>query len=341
MDEKIAHRILAWYQQNKRLLPWRETSDGYKILVSEMMLQQTQVATVLNYYENFLKKFPTFESLALASQEDVLNVWQGLGYYSRARNLHKLSKIVVSEYGGKLPSELETLKSLPGIGDYIAGAVLSIAFSKPYPAVDGNVLRVVSRIDGLKEDITKQKTRKSVADILQDVIPSGDAGDFTQSMMELGAIICIPKSPKCDICPICETCVAFINNETEILPIKTKKAKAKKMNVVVFTVAFDDMILLEHRKKEGLLNNMWGLPTAESTICGEAKLKKIVSLNIYSKNPLGKVSHIFTHQHWKIDVVGYRAKDKVILDSHYKWVKVSDLEDYPIPVLFQKCLKYV
>jgi A/G-specific adenine glycosylase len=341
VDKTIANDILTWYQQNKRDLPWRHTKDPYAIIVSEMMLQQTQVKTVIDYYTKFLARFESFFALADASEAEVLNCWQGLGYYSRARNLHKLSKIVASEYNGKLPDHFDDLKNLPGIGDYMVGAVLSIAYNQPVPAVDGNVLRVVARISGIKDDITKQAIKKKVSDLVKPVIPIGHAADFTQSMMEMGALICRPHAPACHNCPVSHHCYAYKNQQTDLLPVKTKKSKPKQVMLWACVIHTHDAILLEYRDQKGLLANMWGVPVLPRTQKDDLAMKIKESLLNVDVNTgfLGEVSHVFTHRHWKIIVAACRIESEVKTDPRFKWVKINEIDILPIPVVFQKCLK--
>ena len=212
-------KLLSWYRENRRDLPWRKTSDVYAVLVSEMMLQQTTVETVLGYYERFLERFPDVQTLAAADEEEVLAAWKGLGYYSRARNLHRLAKQVAAE-DGVFPGTLEGWQKLPGVGPYIAGAVTSIALGLPHAAVDGNVLRVFSRADGIEDDIMLPQTRKRVEALVRALMPHDATSDFTQALMELGALVCRPVSPDCNLCPVADGCVARERGIVDKLPVK-------------------------------------------------------------------------------------------------------------------------
>ncbi|WP_339060191.1 A/G-specific adenine glycosylase [Tepidibacillus marianensis] len=216
-------QLLQWYQEQKRDLPWRKVRDPYQIWVSEIMLQQTKVETAIPYFEKFIQQFPTLHDLAVAKEEEVLKAWEGLGYYSRARNLHQGVKEVNEKYGGEVPKLKEQILTVPGIGPYTAGAILSIAYGKTEPAVDGNVLRVFSRLFNSFEDVMKAKTKKSIEKEVAHLIPSDAASDFNQSIMELGATVCIPRSPKCSICPISYFCEARREGTQNLLPIKNKK----------------------------------------------------------------------------------------------------------------------
>jgi len=215
--------LLAWFKKNKRDLPWRRTDDPYAILVSEIMLQQTRVTTVIPYFERWMKAFPTAKPLASAKLDKVLKLWAGLGYYSRARNLQKAAQAIMSEHGGKVPSNVTTLRTLPGIGRYTAGAVASIAFNKPAPILDGNVIRVLSRLFLIGEDTTMSETRERLWRLAEEIIPRGRAGDFNESMMELGAIVCLPGEPLCEVCPLNKVCRASAKGKAGQLPVLLKR----------------------------------------------------------------------------------------------------------------------
>jgi A/G-specific adenine glycosylase len=259
-----AHRLVTWYKQAHRQLPWRNTKDPYRILVSETMLQQTRVETVIPYYHAFLERFPDISSLAAAEEDEVLKQWQGLGYYSRARNLKKAAEVVVSQHGGVMPDTIESLLSLPGVGPYTAGAVASIAFDKPAPAVDGNVLRVIARFCGIVDPIDTLAAKRKVTEIVSQWGMEEQPSLFTQSIMELGATVCTPRSPKCDVCPLKEDCVAYLTGQTDVLPLKTPKKPRKIIRVIAFWLENEQGILLEKRPNHGLLAGMWQLPSVET-----------------------------------------------------------------------------
>lgn len=333
--------ILNWYWSNKRDLPWRKTSHPYAVLVSEMMLQQTRVDTVISYYNKFMKKFPDVIVLADAEETEVLSAWQGLGYYSRARNLHRLAK-ETAENGGVFPDSYEGWRKLPGVGPYIAGAVMSIAYNLPQPAVDGNVLRVISRLDARRDDIMSTNARKTVTARVQQMMPKGYAGDFTQGLMELGALVCKPTSPNCDICPVNNTCKAYIHGMTDDIPVKKPKKKPKTIKLYALAVCTNDRILLEKREDEGLLAKMSGLPVAE-------KHKGMSATDAYKNlfgvtcegTMLGHVTHVFTHQRWEMEVVLFKVERP--FDSHdpMEWVRFDELKNKPIPTAFKKVLSVV
>ncbi|MFK7691501.1 A/G-specific adenine glycosylase [Paenibacillus sp. HJGM_3] len=256
--------LLAWYKAHRRDLPWRRSRDPYHIWISEVMLQQTRVDTVIPYYHRFLEKFPTLEALADAPEEDVLKQWEGLGYYSRARNLQAAVREVKEGYGGTVPDTLEAVSSLKGVGPYTAGAILSIAYNRPEPAVDGNVMRVLSRFFLLQDDIAKPSTRVRIEALAKSLIPEGEARDFNQALMELGATVCTPKSPSCLTCPVMEHCAARLEGMTEALPVKAKakppRPEARLVAFVEGTGAHSGRFLIRQRPQDGLLARMWELP---------------------------------------------------------------------------------
>lgn len=257
--------LLTWYRSQKRDLPWRRTRNPYYIWISEVMLQQTRVETVKPYFERFVSLFPTVEALAEAPEETVLKAWEGLGYYSRARNLQSAAREVAEKYGGKVPDEKEKFAALKGVGPYTAGAVMSIAFNRREPAVDGNVMRVLSRYFCIEEDIAKGGTRALMERLQYELIPDGEASDFNQAIMELGALVCTPKSPHCLTCPVMEMCAGRLAGKEETLPIKTKaKPPRPEYRACAFVVSADGRsVLLRQRPAAGLLAGMWELPHTE------------------------------------------------------------------------------
>ncbi|GIP34744.1 A/G-specific adenine glycosylase [Paenibacillus sp. J2TS4] len=263
----FASGLLEWYGRSKRDLPWRRTKNPYYIWVSEVMLQQTRVDTVIPYYHRFLEKFPDVEALASAPEEEVLKAWEGLGYYSRARNLQSAVREVHERYGGVVPDQKEEISSLKGVGPYTAGAVLSIAYNRPEPAVDGNVMRVLSRYFLIKDDIAKGSTRVKMERLARELIPEGRAGDFNQALMELGATVCTPRSPHCLTCPVMERCRGRLEGQAEELPVKAKAKPPRVEPRAVALIAGDGehagKLLIRRRPRQGLLANMWELPHIE------------------------------------------------------------------------------
>lgn len=342
----IREELLAWYQQQKRDLPWRREKDPYKIWVSEVMLQQTRVKAVIPYYERFIKKFPTLQSLADADEEEVLKAWEGLGYYSRVRNLHSAVKEVSQKYGGKVPDDPEKMAKLKGIGPYTLGAVLSIAFDKKLPAVDGNVMRVFSRMFLLYDDISLVSTRKKMENLALALIPDEAPGDFNQALMELGATICTPKSPQCLLCPVQSVCEAFRQGKEQELPVKKKGKDPIVSEMIFLIITYGYEALIEKRPNDGILAGMWGLPTiGKKTADLEQFLEQnCPELNRFPKiiREIGKFQHIFSHKHWNVEVLQVELETKPDkIPNCWRWVEFSDLKQYPFPNVYRKAFQFL
>ncbi|WP_420838466.1 A/G-specific adenine glycosylase [Caldalkalibacillus thermarum] len=350
--------LLYWFERNMRQLPWRKDQEPYKIWVSEVMLQQTQVDTVIPYYERFMSRFPTLEALAEAEEEEVLKYWEGLGYYSRARNLHQAVKEVKERYGGRVPDNRKEIASLKGVGPYTAGAILSIAYGQPEPAVDGNVLRVISRLLHIEEDIQKAKTRHLFEEIVRHLIPKGRASYFNQGLMELGALVCTPKSPHCLTCPVQEVCRAYQAGMQDQLPVKGKKKKPKTVKIVAGVLMEKGHVLIRQRPDNGLLAKLYEFPNVQwddqepdETI--SRYLFDMYGLRTATVEQWPSVQHTFTHLIWEISV--YRLHLAEPLDklngfvfpqeeqpfSAARWERIEDLERYPFPVSHQKIKKEI
>ncbi len=339
----IQIQLLDWYQQVKRDLPWRRTQNPYFIWVSEVMLQQTQVDTVIPYYERFTERFPTMEALAHANEEEVLKYWEGLGYYSRARNLQAGVREVVEQYGSEVPRTRSEILNIKGIGPYTAGAVLSIAYNLPEPAVDGNVMRVLSRLFLISEDITKPKTRKIFEDLLYQLIPSESASDFNQALMELGALVCRPKQPQCEACPLQSCCVAHSKSVETQFPVKTRKVTKKNLGYQVFVLQNPTGDYLVHqRPSEGLLANMWEFPMLEADSLDLEKCHIFFKEELKLADPIHierigqPIIHVFSHLKWELTV--WQAKTHQLVEElpvSYKWVSKERLEELPFPVAHQ------
>ncbi len=318
--------LLAWYRAQKRTLPWRKNHDPYRIWVSEIMLQQTRVDTVIPYYLTFMEKFPTVQALAEAPEEEVLKCWEGLGYYSRARNLQAGAKMVMELYDGIIPDDKEAVSGLKGVGPYTSGAIMSIAFNRPEPAVDGNVMRVLSRFFCLEEDIAKPATRAGIEKLAAALIPEGAAGDFNQALMELGALICTPKSPGCLTCPVMEECEGRLAGRELELPIKTK-AKPPRQEYRAAALIWGNgenagKLLVRQREGKGLLAGMWELPHlllpphaadwfAEEASKEQPELAEMLTVMVEKdtgqlirpKGWLKDADHVFSHIVWKMRVI--------------------------------------
>ena len=332
-------KFLSWYRTHRRFLPWRETQDPYRVWLSEIMLQQTQVATVIPYYERFLQRFPTVSDLARATEEDVLQAWQNLGYYSRARQLHRAARIVVAEFGGRIPRGLDNLLRLPGIGAYTAGAILSIAFGQPVPAIDGNVRRMLCRFHALAGIRADREGYRRLADIVAPILPDAQTGHFNQALMELGATVCRPRQPLCDLCPLRVTCLARRRDQTGLFPTPAEK-KRIPVREAVAAVILDvrGRVLVVKRPSSGLLGSLWKFPGGFSDP-GEAPdqtLKrtaaKEVGLCIDRALLKGTVKHAYTHFRLHLHVF---ACTVVTGEPHkegcadYRWILTDEFGQLP------------
>ena len=331
-DKNITQGLLDWYDENKRDLPWRHTRDPYAVWISEIMAQQTRIAYLLSYYGHFMSRFPTMQSLAESSEDDVLKAWEGLGYYARARNLQKTAKKVMTDFNGQLPDTREALLALPGIGEYTAGAILSIAYGIPVPAVDGNVLRVYARLENSVENILLPKTKKLAADFVAVLMPSERVSPFTQALMELGALVCLPKNPSCSACPVAAFCLAKTCGVQQERPVKTAKKPPEIFQKTVFIIRNEDNRILMRQRTESLLSGLWAFYLTDFTATkGQAKLC-LQELGFVIKNirDMGAAKHVFTHQIWHM--TGYDCS--VIgnfTPADYRWVKKEDVKTLAVP----------
>lgn len=331
--------ILDWYHQNKRILPWRETKNPYKIWLSEIILQQTRVDQGLNYYLHFTQTYPDIQSLAKASENDVLKSWQGLGYYSRARNLHHTAKVVYENFGGVFPDNFHALKQLKGIGDYTAAAISSICFDEAVPALDGNMYRVFARYFGIYDDISIPKTKKIFFDLGLQIIDQKNPGDFNQAIMDLGATVCTPKKPNCEICPLNDSCFALQKGEQLNLPVKTKKTKVKDRFLNFYFIRNEESFLISKRTGKDVWKSLYTLPLIETTT--ENNPENIFDLN-NSNTPefLYQEKHILSHQNlWiKFFSLDVNSTDyqNLIKKNNFESIKIEDLQYYPLPKPIEK-----
>ncbi|GAE26385.1 A/G-specific adenine glycosylase [Halalkalibacter wakoensis JCM 9140] len=337
------HHLVSWFKENQRDLPWRLSKDPYRVWVSEIMLQQTRVDTVIPYYNAFMRQFPTLEALAEAEEDQILKAWEGLGYYSRVRNLQTAVREVVEHYGGVVPDNRKDISSLKGVGPYTAGAVLSIAYGKPEPAVDGNVMRVLSRVLLVEEDIAKPSTRKIFEAILYDLVSKEDPSSFNQGLMELGALICTPTSPGCLLCPVREFCRAYDTGKQNELPIKSKKKKQSLKHMAALIVRNEaGEVLIEKRPETGLLARLWQFPNIE--ISEEQSLEEQFSQEYETSFQIGEqvqhVEHVFSHLIWNIAVYEATVSGRPTGgQATRKWIEVTDIEKYAFPVSHQKIIQ--
>ena len=328
--------LLAWYDLNGRTLPWRSVVTPYRTWVSEIMLQQTRVGAVIPYFERFMEELPDVSALAAVSEERLLKLWEGLGYYSRARNLQRAAKIVVSEFGGALPQSYHALLSLPGIGEYTAAAIASINFSEPVAAVDGNLLRVAARVSGCGEDIMDAKVRRLFRQRLDAAIDANRPGAYNQAMMDLGATVCLPNgAPKCEICPARTVCEAYKNGLTEVLPVRAKK-KARKIEERTVLLLFQNgKAALRKRADTGLLASLWEFPSVLGNLdeAGVSLALAQMGLSAQTVEPTGSAKHIFTHIEW--DMKGYFA-DVTGENDDLFWADAAAFDAAAIPTAFKK-----
>ncbi|MEO4055459.1 A/G-specific adenine glycosylase [Solibacillus sp. CAU 1738] len=337
--KQFRQTLVDWFNKEKRDLPWRQTKEPYKIWVSEVMLQQTRVDTVIPYYNRFLERFPTAESLAYAQEEELLKMWEGLGYYSRARNLQAGVREVVETYNSVVPNNRTDISKLKGVGPYTAGAILSIAYGKPEHAVDGNVMRVLSRVLHIFDDIAQPKTKKVFEEAVTELIDPHNPSAFNQGLMELGALICTPTSPKCLLCPVRDYCAAFEAGNTEELPVKSKKVKMKNISYDVFAVRDDEgRYLLEKRPAEGLLAGMWQFAIVEH---GKEDLVSKYGVEVENSAHILKFKHIFSHLTWHIDSYEVQAVKINTLRDNVQFFTKQQIESLPMPVPMLKIWKYL
>ncbi|OUM86075.1 MAG: A/G-specific adenine glycosylase [Bacillus thermozeamaize] len=355
--EQLQAELLAWFRRRHRNLPWRRERDPYRIWVSEVMLQQTRVDTVIPYYERFIRLFPTLEDLARADEAEVLKAWEGLGYYSRARNLLQGVREVCERYGGQVPDTIEEMLSIKGIGPYTAGAILSIAYGKPVPAVDGNVMRVISRLFSIQEDIAKASTRKRIEELVQRLIPPDASSHFNQGLMELGALVCLPRSPACEDCPLQALCQAYRDGNQETLPVKAQKKPPRPVGLAAAVLWWDGKVLIRRRPHEGLLAGLWEFPNVvweasfdrwrnmsrdEKVFWLIGRLEAIYPFRFEKPRYLMPVRHVFSHIKWDgavfelavTPLAEWQCQDE-------RWVSVEELSRHAFPVPYGKVVRTI
>lgn len=334
----IQTSLLKWYDSGRRDLPWRKDTDPYRVWVSEIMLQQTRVETVIPYYLRFVEAVPSVECLAQISDEALLKLWEGLGYYRRAANLKKAAVQVIQQYAGRLPGDVSELRRLPGIGLYTAGAIASIAFGRPVPAADGNVFRIMARLKGLEESIDDSILRKKLTSELSSWIPSNRPGDFNQALMDLGATICLPNGmPLCQKCPLCGQCRAYEQGKTSEIPRRTERKARKVQRKTFFLIFLDEKLALQRRVEGSLLENLWEPPGIEGWPDEADCLHMLRKWGITAANiePLPSAKHVFTHLEWHMHafrIAPVQNKEP----ERWVWVSAEDLAArYPVPAAFR------
>ncbi len=350
MTTQLAHLLLEWYAHHQRILPWRNHPDPYAIWVSEIMLQQTQVDAVIPYFERWMKRFPSLEVLANASQQEVLSAWEGLGYYSRARNLHHAAQKVMSEYNGEIPQDARSLQTLPGIGRYTAGSIASIAFNKNEPALDGNIRRVFARLFDIREPAHSAKSEKQLWELVTAHLPTGKAGDYNQALMDLGATICTPRSPACHLCPLTELCQARSLGVQEQRPVTKKKAEIPHITVAAAIIERPPLVLIARRPQHGLLGGMWEFPGGkrqdgeELTACLKREIGEELGVVIEVGEAFGIYRHAYTH--FRVTLHAFRCsllqgEPEPLEASEIAWVMPAELSDYPMGKIDRQIAKHL
>ncbi len=337
----ISALLLPWYDAHKRTLPWRDIHDPYRTWVSETMLQQTRVETVLGYYARFLERFPTIAALSDAPLDDVLKLWEGLGYYSRARNLHAGAQQVMREFGGEMPSRVEELRKIRGIGPYTAGAIASIAFDQAVPAVDGNVIRVVSRLRGIRENVGIPSVKRQLEAAAAEIVSADRPGDFNQALMDLGATVCIPGTPDCARCPLQSVCEAFADGDAEDLPVLPRKNPPKTIEYTVCLILSGGRVLMRQRT-EAMLHGLWVFPLLEGYPTLRqlpAAVKKLTGLRADTIRSAGEGKHVFTHQIWQMKIFAMHAPEEAQAPQGYRFVPLNELDEIAIPTAMKAAVK--
>ena len=344
---RVREKLLAWYDVHRRDLPWRRSRDPYAIWISETMLQQTRVETVIPYYERFLESFPDVGALASADRDEVFQLWAGLGYYSRARNLHEAARKVVTEFKGNLPDDVEALRELPGIGRYTAGALASIAFDRPEAIVDGNVKRVLCRVLGIRQDIAQKEVDDQLWKQAGALAQGPRPGDLNQAIMELGATCCTPRLPGCASCPLSRSCDARRVGDAESLPIRSKRKKPQRIVATAAWIPRRGSILALRRPAKGLLADLWELPGGDvegrqdPAIALDEALRDRVGLRVSGVEAVGVVEHIFTHRHLRLHVFRCaEVKGRVRLSHHaeHRWVRPEGFAELPHAAVMRKAM---
>lgn len=345
----LQSQLLAWYDKNKREMPWRDCDDPYKIWLSEIMLQQTRVDQATPYFKRFIEHFPSVQDLAEADQQEVLKIWEGLGYYSRARHLHAAAQLVMDEFDGVVPDNWDDITELKGVGPYTASAILSIAYQKKHAVVDGNVIRVLSRYLGIEDDVRSTKTKNAIQEAADELISEERPGDFNQALMELGATVCTPSNPDCGECPLQASCVAYRTIKTDEIPYKSPSKKRPHHQIGVGIIMNEnDEVLIALRPEDAMLGGLWEFPGGkqkddeemEETVIRE--LKEELSVDVSINKPFMKLNHAYSH--FKITMHAYLCElengtPEPQSSQKVRWIAIDELEDYPFPKANRKLTK--
>jgi A/G-specific adenine glycosylase len=335
----FSKKILNWYDSHARELPWRGIADPYAVWISEIMLQQTRIETVIPYFERLMQRFPSVLELAAAPQKDILNLWEGLGYYARARNLHRAAQVIVEEHGGELPGDPKALRSLPGIGRYTAGAIASIAFGLNEPALDGNIRRVLARVFDVDRPARSMGGEKRLWELAMEHLPPGKAGNYNQALMDLGAVVCTPKSPDCSNCPVSDLCLARALGVQEQRPVKKPKSTVPHRTVAAAIIQRNGRTLIAQRPDRGLLGGMWEFPGGKTkpgetlASCLKREICEELNIDIEIGKPFGVYEHAYTH--FKITLHAFcctlpQGEPNPQEHNDLRWVTPSEMEDYPM-----------
>lgn len=348
-SQALVAPLLDWWDSGHADLPWRQNRDPYEIWVAEIMLQQTQISTVIPYYERWMERFPTVRALASASLHDVLKQWEGLGYYSRARNLHSAAQTIVNTYEGRLPSTVDELLALKGIGRYTAGAIASIAFGIPAPVLDGNVIRVLSRLLDLEKDVTATSVKKHLWQVVEDVVPDKRPGDFNQALMELGQRVCLAAVPKCHLCPLAANCLARRRGTQLERPVRPRRRRTPHYDVTAGVIkGRDDKVLITQRPPEGLLGGLWEFPGGKcepgETLPAALKREILEELGIEIEvgQMLAVIKHAYTH--FRISLHAFHAthidgRPRHLGVADHAWVHLDEIDSYPFAVTDRKIIE--
>lgn len=342
MPDIFSDLLLSWYDAHARALPWRGIHNAYHTWVSETMLQQTRVETVLSYYERFLSRFPTVEALADAPEDEVLKLWEGLGYYRRAANLHRGAQQVMAEYGGELPQSVDTLKKISGIGEYTAGAIASIAFDQQVPAVDGNVIRVVSRVRGIRENVGVPSVRRRLQREAAALVPKTRPGDFNQAMMDLGATVCVPGTPSCEGCPVAALCDAYHAGDAEDLPELPRKNPPRNIDYDLCLLFSGNRVLMRQRT-ERMLQGLWVFPMLEEHHAPgrlPGLVRRALGLTASVPEAAGEARHVFTHQVWHMRIYLMHVKEETAPEG-WRFVTAEEMDALALPTAVEKAAAIV